>query len=135
MTHLGRTASRLALGAFLVRAGVGHLTSQRKTFRAQVPDWMPGSKDAVVLASGVVEIMQGAALIALPRHQRLVGNVVAGFFVAVTPGNIHQYRAKLDAFGLDSDRKRAVRLAFQPALVAWALASTRPDAAGDSHSQ
>lgn len=26
---------------------------------------------------------------------------------------------------LDSDRKRAVRLAFQPALVAWALGSTR----------
>ena len=30
----------------------------------------------------------------------------------------------LDAFGLDSDTKRAVRLVFQPVLVAWALAST-----------
>ena len=120
-----RTVARLALGAFLVRAGVGHLTTEREEFQAQVPDWVPGSKDAVVLASGVVEIAQGAALIALPKHQRLVGDVVAAFFVAVTPGNIHQYRAGLDAFGLDSDRKRAVRLAFQPALVAWALGSTR----------
>lgn len=120
-----RTVARLALGAFLVRAGVDHLTTERQEFQAQVPDWVPGSKDAVVLASGVVEIAQGAALIALPKHQRLVGGVVAAFFVAVTPGNIQQYRAGLDAFGLDSDRKRAVRLAFQPALVAWALGSTR----------
>lgn len=73
--------ARLALGAFLVRAGVGHLTTEREEFQAQVPDWVPGSKDAVVLASGVVEIAQGAALIALSKHQRLVGDVVAAFFV------------------------------------------------------
>jgi hypothetical protein len=29
-----------------------------------------------------------------------------------------------DAFGLDSDRARAIRLVFQPLLVAWALWST-----------
>lgn len=120
-----RSTARIALGAFLIRAGVGHLTTERDTFQAQVPDWVPGSKDAVVLASGVVEIAEGAALIALPSEQRRVGNIVAAFFTAVTPGNIHQYRARLDAFGLDSDRKRAIRLAFQPVLVAWALAATR----------
>ena len=119
-----RTIARLGLGAFLIRAGVGHLTTERETFQAQVPDWFPASKDAVVVGSGVVEIAQGAALIALPRWQRLIGAVVAAFFVAVTPGNIHQYRARLDAFGLDTDRKRAIRLVFQPALVAWALAAT-----------
>ena len=122
---IARTAARLTLGAFLVRAGVGHLTTERQTFQAQVPDWFPASKDAVVVASGVVEIAQGAALIALPLHQRTVGAVVAAFFVGVTPGNIHQWRAGVDAFGLDTDRKRAIRLAFQPALVAWALAATR----------
>ena len=30
----------------------------------------------------------------------------------------------MDAFGLDTDAKRAIRLVFQPVLVAWALAAT-----------
>ena len=120
-----RTLARLGLGAFLIRAGIGHLTTECETFQAQVPDWIPLSKDAVVIGSGIAEITQGAALIALPRHQRTVGNIVAAFFVAITPGNVHQLVAGIDAFGLDTDRKRAVRLAFQPALVAWALAATR----------
>jgi uncharacterized membrane protein len=120
-----RTVGRLALGAALVKAGVSHLTNRREEFQAQVPSWVPGSKDAVVLGSGVVEIAEGAALILLPRHQEAVGAVVAAFFVAVFPGNIHQYRNRISAFGLDTDRKRAVRLAFQPVLVWWAWASTR----------
>ena len=40
------------------------------------------------------------------------------------PGNIGQYTRHADAFGLDTDTKRAVRLVFQPVLVALALAST-----------
>ena len=46
------------------------------------------------------------------------------FFVAVFPGNISQYLTHTDAFGLDSDPARALRLVFQPVLVAWALWST-----------
>jgi hypothetical protein len=42
----------------------------------------------------------------------------------VFPGNVSQYVTHTDAFGLDSDRARAVRLVFQPLLVAWALWST-----------
>ena len=44
--------------------------------------------------------------------------------MAVFPGNIAQFTGHVDAFGLDTDTKRAVRLLFQPVLVAWALAST-----------
>src|SRR4029450_9419453 len=46
------------------------------------------------------------------------------FFVAVFRGNIAQYTGHVDAFGLDTDAKRAIRLVFQPLLVALALAST-----------
>ena len=53
-----------------------------------------------------------------------VGWVVAAFFVAVFPGNISQYLNGVDAFGLDSDTSRLVRLFFQPLLVVWALWST-----------
>ena len=69
---LGRAIARIALGAILVIAGGGHLTAQREEFQAQVPDWVPVSKDFVVLASGGVEIALGAALIALPRHRKVV---------------------------------------------------------------
>lgn len=119
-----QTAARWALGAGLVFAGVSHLTFARQDFHAQVPPWVPLDADAVVLLSGVVEIALGTALAALPRHRGLLGLVAGAFFVAVFPGNISQYVNHVDGFGLDTDSKRAVRLVFQPALVAWALWST-----------
>ena len=120
---LGRAIARIALGAVLVIAGVGHLTAQREEFQAQVPDWVPFSKDFVVLASGGVEIALGAALIALPRHRKVVSWIVAAFFVVIFPGNITQYVEHIDAFGLDTDEKRLTRLFFQPVLVLWAIAA------------
>ena len=76
------------------------------------------------MASGGVEIALGAALMALPRQRRVVGLVVAAFFVAVFPGNVAQYLNHADGFGLDTDRARFLRLFFQPVLVVWALWST-----------
>lgn len=115
-----RRAARLILGTILTTAGIGHLTFQRKEFQAQVPDFVPLDPDLTVVGSGVAEIALGAGLIALPKHRRMIGTVAATFFVAVFPGNIHQYRNKIDAFGLDTDRKRFIRLFGQPALVAAA---------------
>jgi uncharacterized membrane protein len=120
-----RTIGRLLLGAALVFAGVGHLTTQRLEFQAQVPPWLPLDADFVVIASGVVEIVLGVALLIAPRVVRpLVGAVVAGFFVAIFPGNIAQWIEARDAFGLDTDQARFVRLFFQPVLVIWALWSS-----------
>ena len=123
---LTRALGRLELAAVLLAAGVGHLTSLRQEFRAQVPDWVPLDADVVVVvASGIVELVLGAALAVAPQRMRpLVGWVVALFFVAVFPGNISQYLTRTDAFGLDSDRARAIRMLFQPLLVVWALWST-----------
>ena len=120
-----RTAGRVGLGALLALAGTGHLTFAREEFRAQVPPWLPLDADAVVLASGVVEVALGVALLVMPRRRRaLVGFVVALFFVAIVPGNVSQLVTRTDAFGLDSDTSRAVRLLLQPLLVVWALWST-----------
>ncbi|MEZ5177976.1 MAG: hypothetical protein R2746_06735 [Acidimicrobiales bacterium] len=115
---------RILLGAALVFAGLSHLFWARSEFHAQVPGWMPLDADLVVVLSGVVEIALGAAVAALPRHRVLLGWVLAAFFVAVFPGNVSQYVDHDAAFGLDSDRAREVRLAFQPVLVALALWST-----------
>jgi len=119
-----RTIGRIGLGAILVVAGITHLTVARDDFQAQVPEWLPLDKDFVVLASGVVEITLGSALVALPKKRVLVGIVVAAFFIAIFPGNISQLVTKTSAFGLDTDAKRGFRLIFQPLLVIWALWST-----------
>ncbi|HJX43430.1 MAG TPA: hypothetical protein VJ352_07110 [Geodermatophilus sp.] len=121
MAPVARTATRLLLGAAMVGAGVLHLTTQRRQFQAQVPGWFPVDADLTVLASGVVEIALGAAFVALPRRRRLVGALLAAFFVVVFPGNVAQYVEGTDAFGLDTDRARLVRLFFQPVLVLLAL--------------
>ncbi|MDT9591914.1 hypothetical protein RDV89_02465 [Nocardioides zeae] len=123
-----RTIARVLLGLFLLAAGIAHLSVLRTEFRAQVPPWMPLDADLVVLASGVVEVVLGLALLLAPagRARSVVGIVVALFLVAVFPGNVAQYVEGRDAFGLDTDRARLTRLFFQPLLVLWAWWSTRP---------
>ena len=123
-TTLPRTIGRWLLGAFLLLAGISHLSWNREAFLAQVPQWLPLGGDFVVIASGLVEIALGAALLALPRWRVPVGWVVAAFFLAVFPGNISQFVTGTDSFGLNSDLSRGIRLAFQPLLVLWALWST-----------
>jgi uncharacterized membrane protein len=121
--HLIRKLTQILLGATLIYTGTLHLTTSRLEFQAQVPTWVPFSPDFVVLASGVVEIALGLSLISLQRR-REVGIATAAFFIAIFPGNISQFVNGIDAFGLDSDRARAIRLLFQPLLVLWALWST-----------
>lgn len=116
-----RTFARIALGLAMIGAGTGHLTVQREEFQAQVPHWFPVDDDLTVLGSGVVEIALGAAFIALPRRKRVIGALLAAFFVAIFPGNVAQYLEGTDAFGLDTDEKRFGRLFFQPLLILWAL--------------
>ena len=114
---------QVLLGSALIYTGILHLTSSRLEFQAQVPPWVPFSPDFIVLASGVVEILLGLALASL-RRRKEVGIATALFFIAIFPGNISQYVNKVDAFGLDSDQARFIRLFFQPLLVIWALWST-----------
>ncbi|MBX9638344.1 MAG: hypothetical protein K2X97_01025 [Mycobacteriaceae bacterium] len=116
-----RTVGRLVLGGFLIFAGVAHLSFARTEFYAQVPRWLLFGANFVVIASGVVEIALGLSLLLLTRWQTAVGWVVGIFFVLVFPGNISQFVTHADAFGLDSDLSRGIRLLFQPLLVIWAL--------------
>ena len=118
-----RKATQILLGATLIYTGTLHLTTRRIEFQAQVPTWLPLSPDFVVIASGFVEIALGLALISL-RRRREVGIATALFFIAIFPGNINQYINGIDAFGLDTDQSRLIRLFFQPLLVLWALWST-----------
>jgi uncharacterized membrane protein len=119
-----RNMGQVILGIALTYAGTTHLTSSRQEFQAQVPTWLPLDADFVVIASGIVEIILGLALLILWRYRSQVGLIVAIFFILIFPGNINQYVNGIDAFGLDTDQARLTRLFFQPVLVAWALWST-----------
>jgi len=127
MTYL-KSLAQIALGTLLLSAGISHLGSNRTEFLAQVPTWLPLDPDFVVIASGLVEITLGVLLIAtaliLKKYRGVIGLVTALFFVLIFPGNINQYVNQIDAFGLDTDTKRLIRLFFQPPLVIWALWSS-----------
>lgn len=116
--------ARCVLGIALAFAGTGHLTFSRAEFQAQVPPWVPLDADLVVVLSGVVEIVMGLALVFLPKYRVVLGWIAAAFFVAVFPGNIAQWLHHRDAFGLNTDQARLIRLFFQPVLIVWALWST-----------
>ena len=123
-----KTLAQLGLGAFLLSAGISHLESNRTEFLAQVPTWLPLNADFVVVASGLVEITLGVLLITtaliLKKYRSVIGLITALFFILIFPGNINQYVNQIDAFGLDTDTKRLIRLFFQPPLVVWALWSS-----------
>ncbi len=115
---------RIILGSLMVLAAIGHLTYQRAEFQAQVPDWIPLSKDLVVILSGIVELVLGLSMIFWKGQRVRVGLALAIFYVLIFPGNIGQYVNHISAFGLDTDKARLIRLFFQPVLMVWALWST-----------
>lgn len=120
---LARWILALALGAI----GIVHFVSTRG-FRVVVPDWATKAtrldKDAIVIASGAAEVALAVGLLALPKERRRVGFATAAFFVAVFPGNVHQWRTHRSTPGLDTEARRFGRLFLQPLLVLWALWST-----------
>ena len=48
------------------------------------------------------------------------------FLVAVFPGSIAQYRNRVGGLGLDTDRKRLIRLYVEPLMWATALHAGAP---------
>ena len=124
---MSRAVARWSLALALGAIGVMHFVSTRG-FRVVVPDWATRltrlDKNEIVLASGAAEVALGAGLLALPRERRRIGWATAAFFMAVFPGNVHQWRTRRSTPGLDTDARRLGRLFLQPLLVAWALWAT-----------
>ena len=123
-TSKGQKLFRIALGVIMTIAALGHFTLQRDEFQAQVPDWIPMSKDLIVILSGIAELILGVGMIFWRKQRVNIGLALALFFVLIFPGNIAQYVNQNPAFGLDTDQARLIRLFFQPVLILWALWST-----------
>jgi uncharacterized membrane protein len=123
-TNTIQNLARITLGLMMIFAGIGHFTFLREEFQAQVPNWVPIGDDAVVIISGIFEIALGIGMVFWSKQKIWVGLALALFYVLIFPGNVAQYVNQTDAFGLDTDRARFIRLFFQPVLIFWALWST-----------
>jgi len=118
---------RVILGIAMLYIGIGHFTFSRIEFQAQVPTWLTSEEnliDFIILASGIIEIILGALMIWGGKVKVKTGIALAIFYILIFPGNINQYVNDIDAFNLNTDTKRLVRLFFQPLLLLWALWST-----------
>jgi uncharacterized membrane protein len=120
-----RNLVRLLIASLLNFAGLGHLFWLRFEFQAQVPNWLPLDPDFVVISSGIVELILGLLLLFWKKQRTKIGWLIAMFFVVIFVGNLNQYFQGIDAFGLNSDLKRLIRLPFQPLLVIGVLWSTK----------
>ena len=118
--HPSTHRAAFSLAGLLTFTGTAHLVRPH-TFDPALPDWLPGSKRAWALGSGVAELAC-AALVAVPATRRFGGRATAALFVAVFPGNVHM------ATNARTPRARAVtlaRLPLQVPLVLWALRAAR----------
>ncbi|HUH75112.1 MAG TPA: MauE/DoxX family redox-associated membrane protein [Chitinophagales bacterium] len=122
-----KNIARIILGIIILIAGILHVTTLRQEFQDLVPRSLTTDtqmKDFIVVASGIVEILLGLATIFWVKQQQKIGILLAIFLLAVYWGNIAQFINHIDAFNLDTDQKRMIRLLFQPPLIFWALWST-----------
>jgi uncharacterized membrane protein len=122
MTNVMRQLVRGAIALLLLASGTLHLL-QPDLFLAQVPGFLPFAR-AIVYVSGVVELLLGVSLFTR-RFFTWAAFATALFFIVIFPGNIWQAVAQIDAFGLDTDARRIIRLAFQPLLIIGVLWSAK----------
>ena len=110
-------------GPVFIVAGILHFVIPR-TYEAIVPDYLPAKRE-LVYASGVAEIVGGAAALA-PRSRRWASWLNIATLVAVFPANLHM--------ALHPERYRQIpggrpallaRLPLQALFIAWAWAARR----------
>lgn len=121
--HAGpRTWARFGMAGAFVVAGVAHLARPRP-FEQHLPDWTPGITGLVV-ATGIIEIVLGTALAALPSRRRDVGRAIAIYLVAVLPANVYVAVADVDVDGQPGGPYAWLRLPLQAVFIAWTLWGT-----------
>lgn len=120
-----RRAARRGLGLALAVAGGAHF-AMPTPFLQHLPGWVPAA-GALVAATGVLEILLGAALLTRdPRRRHVAGLVTAAYLVAVFPANVYVAVAGIDVAGQPGGLYPWIRLPLQALFVAWALWSTSP---------
>jgi len=126
-TNTFQNIIRILLGLIMIYVGIGHLTFLQIDFQAQVPTWLTKQTkliDLIIITSGIIEIILGILMVVGGKFKVKTGIFLAIFYVLIFPGNINQYVNEIDAFSLNTDKSRFIRLLFQPILVLLALFSS-----------
>ena len=114
---------RLALALSLFFIGSDHWINPQR-YLAMMPPWIPLHLE-LVLFTGAAEIAGGLGLL-LPNFRRLAGLMLALYFVAVFPANLHNALNGLAVEGLpQAGWYYWLRLPFQPLAIWWALFSAQ----------
>jgi uncharacterized membrane protein len=112
---------RIAMAVALLFVGADHWINPQR-YLPMMPPWVPLHLE-MVLFTGAAEIA-GALGLLVPRLRRAAGFMLALYFVAVFPANIHNALNGLAVEGLPQAQWYYwVRLAFQPLAIWWALYS------------
>lgn len=115
----GRMRIAMALALFFV--GADHWANPQR-YLAMMPPWIPLHLE-LVLFTGAAEIAGGFGLL-WARTRALAGILLAIYFVAVFPANIHNALNGLAVEGLpQASWYYWARLPFQPLAIWWALSS------------
>lgn len=107
---------RVALAVAMVVAGLSHLASPTP-FIQHLPGWVP-RRDLLVLASGLVEIALGGALLLRPPARVRAGVALAIFLVLVFPANVYVAVSGVAVDGQPGGAYPWLRLPWQ-ALFIW----------------
>lgn len=114
-----RDAARLAMALAMVFAGVSHFAAPA-SFIPLLPEFVP-APEAVIVATGVIEVLLGAGLV-VPRgwRRRQVALVLVAYLVAVFPANVYAAVAGVEIEGLGGGNNW-LRLPFQAVYITWVL--------------
>jgi uncharacterized membrane protein len=110
---------RWALAIALILIGTDHWLNPQR-YLSMMPPWIPLHLE-LVLFTGAAEIAGGLGLL-VPRTRRICGLMLALYFVAVFPANVHNALNGLAVEGLpQANWYYWIRLPFQPLAIWWAL--------------
>ena len=123
--QFAKTIFRIIFGAAFVAIGVTHFTGPEFYLKI-MPDYIPAALHApCVYASGVAEIVLGAALI-VPATSRLAAWGLIALLIAVFPANIYAYQHTREIAPDLDPALHFWRLPLQAVLIALAFWYTRP---------
>ncbi|GAA0379705.1 hypothetical protein [Bacillus horti] len=118
-----RELANYSMAFFLVFFGLSHFYKKSELMMI-LPSWVP-FPEFVVYVTGVIEIVFAIGLL-FERTRRVTGVLVALFFVAILPANVHKAINDLEISGaMSSTFLSWVRLFFQPIFIVWVLYSSK----------
>jgi uncharacterized membrane protein len=110
-------AARVAMATAMGMAGASHLANPRP-FVQHLPEFVP-ARERVILGTGLLEMLFGAALAAPTRRRREIALALAAYLIAVFPANVYVAAAGVRIEGLPGASHPWMRLPLQAVYVAW----------------